>query len=43
MRREIFNRLSNRSFPLLGMKTSEMTLEDVFLTLIDDKSKGGKK
>ena len=33
IRRELWNRLSERSYPLLGLKSTEMTLEDIFLKL----------
>ncbi len=33
VRRELFNRLAARSWPLMGLKSSEMTLEDIFLQL----------
>ena len=33
IRRQIFKRLSERNWPLLGMRSSEMTLEDIFLQL----------
>ena len=40
VRREIFKRLAERNWPLLGLRSSEMTLEDIFLTLTKD---GGAK
>lgn len=33
MRRELFKRLAERNWPLLGLRSSEMTLEDIFLRL----------
>ena len=36
IRRELFTRLSERSYPLLGLKTTELTLEDIFLQLTQD-------
>ncbi len=42
IRRELFRRLALRNWPLLGLKSSEMTLEDVFLRLTTDQRKGGK-
>lgn len=36
IRREIFKRLAERNWPLLGMRSSEMTLEDIFLQLTKD-------
>ncbi|HIV19364.1 MAG TPA: ATP-binding cassette domain-containing protein [Candidatus Merdivicinus intestinigallinarum] len=36
IRRELFKRLSERSYPLLGLKTTELTLEDIFLQLTQD-------
>lgn len=47
IRRELFNRLAARSWPLLGLKSMELTLEDIFIALTQDHSsaalKGGKK
>ena len=36
IRRELFKRLSERSYPLRGLKTTELTLEDIFLQLTQD-------
>jgi len=36
LRREIFKRLAERQWPILGMRSSEMTLEDIFLQLTRD-------
>ncbi len=36
LRRPLFERLAERKWPLLGLKSSELTLEEVFLTLVDD-------
>lgn len=36
VRREMFRRLSERKWPLLGLRGSELTLEDIFLQLTDD-------
>ena len=36
IRREIFKRLAERSWPILGMRSSELSLEDIFLQLVDD-------
>lgn len=38
IRRELFNRLADRNYPLLGLKTTELTLEDIFLRLTSDGS-----
>ena len=38
IRRELFNRLADRNYPLLGLKTTELTLEDLFLRLTSDGS-----
>ena len=38
IRRELFNRLADRNYPLLGLKTTELTLEDIFLQLTADSS-----
>ena len=46
IRREIFKRLAERSWPILSMRSSELTLEDIFLQLVDDsagKPSGGEK
>ncbi len=46
IRRELFRRLALRNWPLLGLKSTEVTLEEVFLNLTDDnakKKKGGYK
>ena len=48
IRRALFERLAARNWPLVGMKSMEMTLEDVFIALTRDrlpqvvKKKGGK-
>ncbi len=36
IRREVFKRLAERNWPLLGMRSSELTLEDIFLKLTKD-------
>ncbi|MBQ3049612.1 MAG: ATP-binding cassette domain-containing protein [Oscillospiraceae bacterium] len=36
LRREVFKRLAERQWPILGMKSTEMTLEDIFLQLTTD-------
>lgn len=36
IRREIFKRLSERSWPLLGLRSSELSLEDIFLQLTNE-------
>ena len=41
IRREIFKRLAERNWPMLGLRSSEMTLEDIFLQLTKDS--GGIK
>ena len=41
-RREMFKRLSERNVPILGLRSSELTLEDIFLQLTDSKSGGAK-
>ncbi|MCX7658379.1 MAG: ABC transporter, partial [Oscillospiraceae bacterium] len=33
IRRELFKRLSSRNWPLLGLKSTELTLEDIFLKI----------
>ena len=50
-RRELFDRLSARKWPLMGMKSMEMTLEEIFIALTREtiphgstkSKKGGKK
>jgi ABC-2 type transport system ATP-binding protein len=36
VRREMFRRLSERNWPILGLRSSELSLEDIFLQLTDD-------
>ena len=49
IRRDLFERLSNRNWPLMGLKSMEMTLEDIFIALtrsrapVGTRSRGGKK
>ena len=46
LRREIFKRLAERNWPLLGLKSTEMSLEDIFLRLTGGKPveySGGEK
>lgn len=45
IRREIFKRLAERNWPLLGLRSSELTLEEIFLQLTQDKVKdnGGEE
>ena len=46
IRRELFNRLADRKYPLLGLKSTELTLEDIFLQLTGESSNisdGGTK
>ena len=47
VRRELFKRLTDRNWPLMELRSSEMTLEDIFmkLTQVEEKAskKGGKK
>jgi len=44
IRREIFNRMSDRNWPILSMKSSVMTLEDVFIKLTTvQNAKGAKR
>ena len=39
VRRAIFTRLADRSYPILSMRSSEMTLEDIFLQLTYEEAK----
>ena len=43
VRRELFNRLADRKWPLMAMRTNDLTLEDVFLQLTAQKQIGGKR
>jgi ABC-2 type transport system ATP-binding protein len=43
VRREIFKKLSSRNYPLLLMKSNELTLEEVFLKLITGDAYGNIK
>lgn len=49
IRRDLFERLAARNWPLLGLKSMEMSLEEVFIALTREqlpttaKKKGGKK
>ena len=47
IRRDLFTRLAGRNWPLLGLKSAEMTLEDIFVMLTRERAvtgtKGGKK
>ena len=43
IRKEIFNRLSDRHWPLMAMRTNDLTLEDVFLQLTGEKQMGGRR
>ncbi|MGI5893613.1 MAG: ABC transporter ATP-binding protein [Candidatus Merdivicinus sp.] len=42
IRRDLFKRLTERNYPLLGLKTTELTLEDIFLQLTQDSSSDKK-
>lgn len=42
VRREVFKRLAERSFPILGLRSSEMNLEEIFLKLTKESSGGVK-
>lgn len=41
IRREIFKRLANRNWPIMSLRSSEMTLEDIFLQLTKESNYGG--
>lgn len=46
IRREVFKRLSGRSWPIMGLRSSELTLEDIFLQLTKDgniETNGGEE
>lgn len=43
VRREIFKRMSERRWPILVMRPTEMSLEDIFLTLTKSPSRINKK
>jgi ABC-2 type transport system ATP-binding protein len=38
VRRELFRRLAERNWPILGLRSSELSLEDIFLQLTDENS-----
>lgn len=40
IRREMFSRLAERKWPILGLRSSELSLEDIFLQLTDDSGHG---
>lgn len=40
VRREVFKRLAERNWPLLGLRSSELSLEDIFLKLTKDNNGG---
>lgn len=40
IRREMFSRLAARNWPMLSVKSSELSLEDVFLKLTDENASG---
>ena len=49
IRRELFKRMAEREWPILGLRSSELSLEDIFLKLTNEdsvasvaKRKGGK-
>ncbi len=42
IRREVFKRMASRNWPILGLKSSELTLEDIFLTLTNDSYRSPK-
>ncbi len=42
IRRELFSRLADRSWPILGLKSTELSLEDIFLQLTRDDATQGK-
>lgn len=41
VREELFNKFADRKWPILGLKGIELTLEDVFLSLIGNVDKAG--
>lgn len=43
IRRELFSRLADRSWPILGLKSTELSLEDIFLQLTRDDAAQDKK
>ena len=47
IRRDLFTKLAGRNWPLVGLRSAEMTLEDVFVMLTQERlavaSKGGKR
>ncbi len=43
IRRELFSRLADRNWPILGLKSTELTLEDIFLQLTKDDAATSEK
>ncbi|MGI5959600.1 MAG: ABC transporter ATP-binding protein [Massiliimalia sp.] len=43
IRREVFKRMASRGWPIMGLKSSELTLEDIFLQLTQDSTYGGEE
>lgn len=43
IRREVFKRMAGRNWPIMELKSSELTLEDIFLQLIQDNTYGGEE
>lgn len=41
VRREMFTRLADRGWPILGLRSSELSLEDIFLSLTSDDAAQG--
>ncbi len=43
IRHELFKRLAGRNWPLMSLRSSELTLEDIFLQLTKDNAYGGEE
>ena len=41
IRRELFKRMAERGWAILSLRSSELTLEEIFLELVDDDAKHG--
>lgn len=43
IRVDLFHRLADRDLPIMGLRSAELTLEDIFLQLVSEQEKGGGK
>ena len=42
IRVDLFHRMADRDLPIMGLRSAELTLEDIFLQLVNEQAKGGK-